>query len=380
MKTPFERLEAILNNKNFENEDSNISDIDVEINIIQKECEHEELIETGNEISNSIDEDIEIVDRVQDQIEEAQMIVDILRKDGISPLALKILLTRHVYIDAWKIGLPSIESLNISSNNQAIANNIADTLEIKINKAHMGLEGVWESIKEKTNDFLNWLGDFFRNTEEKVNRMANKLSNIQVDNDKLKLKILKYWDLDSVKKYTEKALDVVTTANKLVVNASTGQVTNELGEKIKKFINKNEINSFKKQKTQKPLTEVADDILQGTDGEYYKAVIQLNSVRKTYEICYDNFIKALKEAEDIKKDKKPSPSMDERADNMAKIGIMTGDNTILYASFTMKMILSLFKFFTNIVRKKVVKLMKDIVNNYITLANAVYDCKVKESN
>lgn len=373
----FERFQKYMNENNDINENNkecDKSDIDVEINIIQRECEAEELINRENEISNKLNINLDTLEKVYDKIYETSCLIDILRKNGLNPLALKVINTNKLYTDIWRIILPSAESLQINSNNQEIANRIADTLEEKIKVANEGILDVFSGIKDAMVDLFDWIGDFFRSAEEKINRMADKVNGLDLNDEKLRMKMVKYWDLRSVKDYTEEAIDVITTTDEFVSDAKSGKINDQLGEKINAFINKSKMKAFKEEKKERPLIEVADDIIKGKEGEYFKSVYELNNVRKVYQVCFKKFNKLAEETKQIKRDQDPLDDIVENADYLIQGAlIIVGASPI--TGMAVLGIVRLFKFFNTWLSKQIIRLMKEVVNNYLNLAKATYSCK-----
>lgn len=375
---PLKKFELFMDSDTIDDECDHPS-IDVEINI----CETVSDMDKGNDLSNKIDEDIAVYDNAQKNIEEAEMLIDVLKNNGVSPLAIKIISSNSLYTDVWKIHLPSAESLDIKSNNQKIADEIADMLRKKIELAYAGLEGLWSALGDSISAFWDWFTDLFRNNEEKVNRMADRVNNIELDEEKVNKRFVKYWDVKTIENYTNEAIDVITSADELIIDPSTGKITNELGSKIREFINRNKIKEIRKEKTKKPLAEVSDDIVMGRQGSLYKTVIQLNNVLKAYKACFDRINKAIEEAKKIEKDsdKHKNNELDDGIGVTSGIApdVVIGAARIAYklAKMVYNSYVTLAKFIENYGRKRAMRLMKDIVNNYLVLGSVTYDCRVR---
>lgn len=350
--------------------DSSAPDIDVEINI----CETVNDVEV-NELSKSIDEHMRLAALIEEQIDETNEVIGILRNNELTPTALKILSANSTYIDSWGVSLPSVESLN-KSDGKVMANQIADLLSAKVEKAELGLESLWSTIGEKVSDFWEWLTNFFRNNEEIINRTADKVKNTELDREKVDRIMIKSWDISTVQAYTQEAVDIITSADKLIVDATTGKITNELGEKVRNFIQKSKIREIDKEKTEKPLSELADDIILGRQGEFYKCILQLNKVAIAYKVCFDKINKALEEAKKIhKKEDKLLPVEDDG------IGLTSGISPMMAYTIAKAMIRGVIKLFTwleNYGRKRAIRLMERMVKNYLAVCDKVYDCRVRD--
>ena len=339
----------------------------------------------GEMLSAEIDEDISIADNIQDRINEAEMIVGILQNDGISSIAIKILSTNSTYTDIWRINLPSVESLN-GNNNKILADQVANNIQNKIEKAHAGLEGLWKKIKEKTSAFWDWFTDLFRNMEEKVNRMADKVSGIELDEDKVRNRMVRYWDVSLIEEYTQEAIDVIRSSDELIIDPKSGKVSNELGSKIRRFIRRSKISELREEKTKKPLSDIADDIARGRQGEFYRAIIKLNNIRIAHEFFMEKINKALDETEEIREEEDTTPTHNLTPGDIAAINAALSAIDMVYKSVKLisnvvKGIYSILKWIylqiEQYCRKRAIRFMKEVVNSYLTLGNIVYDCRVK---
>lgn len=363
-------------------------DISVEINVIEKECEAIDNAEHLNEVSEDLKDDLDVSEKVEEQVQEAEMLIKILRTDGISPIALRILSTNQTYTDVWKVGLPSVESLSVSDNNQIIANQIADVLQIKVNKAYEGLSDLWDSIVNRASLFFTSFLNLFRNSEKAVTAFAKKVEGITLNEEKINSKQVKYWDLETVKSYTQEALDTLTATDKIVVDLETGKASNELGEKVEAFIDKQKIKDFKKEKTKKPIADVAEDIIKGTQGEFYKTVITLNNLVNAYKGCLDKIETARRRNKDVKTGEQTADKPNIATQIAAQTTVDIASNSIADAvtghqpdagaavgAGIVLLVIAVYRFITNWGRERGIKLMKAVVSNYIDLAKIVYMCK-----
>lgn len=191
LKSAAERLSATLNGEDFDQETPSI---DVEINVIQKEVEAEEAADDYNETSSELDSVSETINQAEDVVEQTEMLINILRTDGINPTALKIISSNPVYTNTWKIGLPSCESLDTVGTNRTQAEQIAASLEAK-------KEGAIEKVKSLYRKVIDYLKELIQKwfqrskyNSEKCLKLINELKSISdgsIDSEKLSNKSVK---------------------------------------------------------------------------------------------------------------------------------------------------------------------------------------------
>lgn len=157
-----------------------------------------------NDSFNELNLYIDTFNDISNKLLEIDSLIYILRTDGISPIALKLLSTNKLLIDTWKVTLPSTESL--STNNQVLANNLADQLQIKLDIADAAIEGLWDKIKKAGASIINKIiksNDVSTKQEEandKVLQQSKKIDQVKPKN-KYTFKFLPQESLNKLSTY-----------------------------------------------------------------------------------------------------------------------------------------------------------------------------------
>lgn len=237
-----------------------------------------EIQDQQNEINNDINDIVDTSSQVQDKIEEAEMLIKILREDGIAPSLIKFLSINKTYINLWQLKLPAIESLNVTTNNQRLANILADQLEKKILNANKALEGLWDTIKEK----IDRIGDIFRSNITIAEKLHNQAITMNIDEEKVntsEVKALTFKDMQYIEKMLNELINLkVPSSSSFSTNKKEIDTFNKDFDKIYNKVKDEYLglnpntNSYKTIKVK----EIVNDITSKND-KYFKLVTDLKA-------------------------------------------------------------------------------------------------------
>ena len=227
LRSSAECFNSIMNGEGL---DEDTPSIDVEINVIQKEVEAEESASELNSEEQKVLKLLDNIDTACNIVDEAEMLINILKEDGINPLALKILSTNKIYTDVWKIGFPSTESLDVVGSNKYQADQIAAALEEKKKETDNIVVRMWRRLMEIIKSLVNkWFGK----AEEKalkLEEIINKLKNVKekdVDEEAIKERTISAFDVQTatdLRKKVDECVDKIITTARDVAKSSVDDI------------------------------------------------------------------------------------------------------------------------------------------------------------
>lgn len=342
MKSALERFNSIMNGEDL---DAEAPSIDVEINVIQKEIEAEDMADDINTASNDIDDTVDTAEQVEEAVDEAEMLVKILKEDGINPLALKILSTNKVYTNVWNIALPSTESLDTTGNNRRQAEQIATALEASIAGAKKGLSDAWEKVKKILENLWVKFTDKAKANDRKVDELDKQLTHNKnaLDEKKSKDKKVKLMSLEAVKTLLDGLEDLSIPAQGIGGAGATKENAiekyKEAGKKVDSILQAKGSDSSKAQEV--ALATVIDNI-----NKYHEYAKKAYSVKKKLDDHKKEILTAMKNVNSKGEEK----------------GAIVGNLAMPY---------------TRYVLKKAVGVLMTIQQQYIKAASAILGSKVK---
>lgn len=342
-----ERFNAIMNGEDFESEST--PNIDVEINVIQKEIEAEEAVDEVNDVQNEMEDTADTTEQVEDAVDEAEMLVKILRSDGIDPISLKILSTNRTYTDIWKITMPSTESLDVHGTNKRAAEQLAVALESRIEAAREGIKSIYNNMVDKLGTFWEKIKNAILSNKKRVEAMRSKVNGLELDSEKCESKKAKGYDLAT----TQGLAKIVSDMVKLELPSPEGKgaakfnnAYQSIEERITKFMSESA-------KTEIEVSSISKSITSDGDKFYAAAVAVFDSkdacATKVKELkeYFSGLTKAAKDNDELSKDEKKDVKR-------------ANANTMKYLS-------------------KISKVISAVQSNYVKLATAVYDCRISRN-
>ena len=342
LMSAMERFQAVMNGEDI---DADTPSIDVEINVIQKEIEAEEQADEGNEIQNDIEDAADTAEQVEDAVDEAEMLVKILKSDGIDPIALKIISANSLYTNIWRIPMPSTESLDNYGVNRRQAEQLAAALEVSISGAMQGLKNIYEKTKDSLDRLWDWFARAWRDNQKTIETLRGKVVGMAVNEEKAEKKKVKGYDLAAMQDMNKVVNDMI----KLTLPDENGKGASRFNTAYQSL--EDRIMKFFSESAQ---TEInVSDIVKSITSEGDKFYSLVNDLKDRKTACEDkvkelktyftNLTKAAKANDELSKDEKKDIK---RANS----------NTMKYLSKVTKVIIAMQK-------------------NYIKLAAAVRSCK-----
>lgn len=155
---------------------------DTDDSIKENNEEYLKKVNRYNDSVNSLREACSLYNTMDENLTDAEKVMNILRKYGIDRVALKILCSSKLYKDVWKIVMPSVEGLGTNTES---ANELADILESKIPDARANLK---EDVIRKVKDTWDSFNDVFCANNERIENINKKISRMTIDEKKSKNK------------------------------------------------------------------------------------------------------------------------------------------------------------------------------------------------
>lgn len=174
-------MEAL--NRRFE-EESGDTNVDIEV-IVNADGEAAEDIIEATDAGEQAAEDVAISQENEEATQEASDMAELattLRRYGLTP-GMAAVLKVTVPLATYGISLPAMESLDSSGRNQAVADRIANRLEVAV-------EGFWDSTKKffkrillRIVQALQWIANHVGSIRGRVNRAHNSIKDRVWDPD-----------------------------------------------------------------------------------------------------------------------------------------------------------------------------------------------------
>ena len=298
LRSSAECFNSIMNGEGL---DEDTPSIDVEINVIQKEVEAEESASELNSEEQKVLKLLDNIDTACNIVDEAEMLINILKEDGINPLALKILSTNKIYTDVWKIGFPSTESLDVAGANRQQAEMIIAGLEEAKQKAEGGINKAIKYLMEKLQQFVDKFYDRTEKYAKQCDALIDRITKVKNSD----------WDLEGLEQAGKintinpseynnivNALasfnqsDISKIANKLLQKFSRGKLGSSESEYTDDAI-KN-LESVDMKIAPFSLKGIYDDLMKGVNGSVmYKAVKNAKEVHNKIKEKKDSISKAM---------------------------------------------------------------------------------------
>ena len=307
-----EFFNAIMNGEDFDNQECTTPDIDVEINIIQKEIDAKEF----NEAISDAECLSEAVDKSEDAIEEAEMLINILRNDGVNPLVIKILSSRKIYTSMLDLRLPSIESLDTVGTNRYQAELLANSLEGLLNKIKDRVTNAVKSASDKLQFAIRKFSLSSETNNKKIQELQNKINAIPkgVFNDIKdgEITILSIDEMSKAGKLLNKVnsykwdstFDKIKTTIKTVLSSAARKISRAVFKDSKAFQSILEIiNESEFENSSVDIKEIANDLKKGKSSIYYKtassAFEMSKSIANNFSKIVSDVLKKIDKANDI---------------------------------------------------------------------------------
>lgn len=204
---------------------------------------------------DKFDQIVNLIDDVSNKIDETKSVINILHTYGLTKNSLKVLYTNKLYTDVWKLDLPAVESLSSISYNKEIANQLIEQLEYKVDIANEGLKELFTKAKNAFKIITNKFTSKFKSNLKKITaigKLFNKLhSKVNEVPKVVKAKLPK-------KENIKEAINLVKELD--IDNAASVIKAKEVVSKLKDV---------------EDGSKIAEDLSKGTNGDYYKNIIEL---------------------------------------------------------------------------------------------------------
>lgn len=183
-------------------DDAPMVDIDIIVKNEEDVAEAEELTREGEEIEADIQASEDAEAQAEADIEEAEMLVKMLRRDGLHPSVLKIIRARPLYRDIWNIPMPGAESLDVTGRNDVQAKQLADAIQARVEGFTETMSNWGNAIKKRITQFWNWIKSLFPSKKKSIEKIHTALKDIKatsIDTEKANEKKVSILTLSDVK-------------------------------------------------------------------------------------------------------------------------------------------------------------------------------------
>lgn len=247
-------------------DDAPMVDIDIIVKNEEDVAEAEELTREGEEIEADIQASEDAEAQAEADIEEAEMLVKMLRQDGLHPSVLKIIRARPLYRDIWNIPMPGAESLDVTGRNDVQARQLADAIQARVEGFRETMSNWGAAIKKRIDQFWNWIKSLFPSKKKSIEKIHTALKGTKktsIDTEKANEKKVSILTLSDVK-------DIHAAASKIVRFDPTNTNATDLKE-LESTVEKFSLLKPEETTVSKILTEFLND-------EYYNSASELVSI------------------------------------------------------------------------------------------------------
>ena len=236
-----------------------------------------------------INQYINLFENINIKIKDTKSLIYILKENGISPVALKVLSTNKLYTDIWNINLPSVESLDSVGSNKVYNNLIISQLENKISIAEEGLKNIFKKIKNSFSSLWNKISKR-KIIIEKISKLWSKLRFNKSELDKTEIDKLNNTDDNYI------TLEEINNIHQLIKELRGDDIVNLFSSKKPKeqlkllvsIIKKPKSKTISMTKTQNIVENLMDDILKGNSSIQYKTINEINKISESLNKYINN--------------------------------------------------------------------------------------------
>lgn len=309
-------------------DDAPMVDIDIIVKNEEDVAEAEELTREGEEIEADIQASEDAEAQAEADIEEAEMLVKMLRRDGLHPNVLQIIRARPLYRDIWNIPMPGAESLDVTGRNDVQARQLADAIQARVEGFRETMSNWGAAIKKRIDQFWNWIKNLFPSKKKSVEKIHTALKSTKassIDKKKAEEKKVSILALDAVK-------DIQVAANKIVSFNPTDTTPTDLNE-LESTVEQFSLLKPKETTVSKILTEFLNDDYYNSASELVSISGKIDAVLKAISRVADSFSRLAmaqepSKSDEIKEEKDKIQKLLKSLTRMSKYCVMAANSYI----------------------------------------------------